>query len=419
MKKKKIAIVGSGISGLTCGYYLNKDFDITMFEAGKYIGGHTNTIEVDDPKGPLNIDTGFIVFNDWTYPNFIKMLNETGVESQPSDMSFSVKCETTGLEYNGTNTNALFAQRSNIFKPKFWGMIRDILKFNKAGLEWVQSASEDDETTLGEFFDRFNLSEIFRTYYGYPITAAIWSAGKADVYKFPLRFFMTFFKNHGMLSVNERPQWRVIKNGSKSYIPAFTKGWAEKIKLNSPVDMIKRKEDKVFIRTKEELEEFDGVILACHSDQSLNMLSDPSSEEEEILKAIPYQANEAVLHTDATILPKRKLAWAAWNYHILPGLGETAALTYNMNILQSLKTDQTYNVTLNYTEKVDPSKIIRKIKYMHPRFSLEGVKAQKRHAEISGVNNTFYCGAYWRYGFHEDGVVSGLKAVEQVKEVFK
>jgi len=418
MKKKKIAIVGSGISGLTCGYHLQKDFDIKVYEAGNYIGGHTNTLKVDSPNGPLNIDTGFIVFNDWTYPNFIKMLNDTGVDSQPSDMSFSVKCEETGLEYNGTNTNSLFAQRMNLISPKFWKMIMDILRFNKSGLEWVENAPEDDDTTLGQFLDQGNFSYMFRKYYGYPITAAIWSAGEEDVRKFPLRFFMNFFKNHGMLSVNERPQWRVIKNGSKSYIPAFTKGWEDKIHINTPVESIKRRSDKVFVKTKNDLEEFDGIVFACHSDQALKILLEPTQDEENILKAIPYQANEAVLHTDESILPKKKLAWAAWNYHILKSKSETAALTYNMNILQSLKTSQTYNVTLNYTRAIDPDKIIKKIKYMHPRFSLEGVQAQKRHSEISGKNNTFYCGAYWRYGFHEDGVVSGLKASEQVKEVY-
>ena len=418
MKKKKIAIIGSGISGLTCGYHLKKDFDIKVYEAGNYIGGHTNTLTVDDPEGPLNIDTGFIVFNDWTYPNFIKMLEETGVESQKSDMSFSVKCEETGLEYNGTDTNSLFAQRLNLVSPKFWKMILDILRFNKTGLEWLQNAADDDDTTLGQFLDKGKFSYMFRKYYGFPITAAIWSAGEEDVRKFPLRFFMNFFKNHGMLSVNERPQWRVIKNGSKSYIPAFTKGWQDKISLNTPVQMLQRKSGKVFIKSTDGLEEYDGVVFACHSDQALKILSEPSNKESEILTAIPYQENEAVLHTDEKILPKKRLAWAAWNYHILKGKSDTAALTYNMNILQSLKTSQTYNVTLNYTRAIDPDKIIKKIKYMHPRFSLEGVKAQKRHAEISGHNNTFYCGAYWRNGFHEDGVVSALSAVKQVKELY-
>lgn len=419
MTKKRIAIIGSGISGLTCGYNLHKDFDISVFEAGSYIGGHTNTLTVDAPEGPLNIDTGFIVFNDWTYPNFIKMLNDTGVESQKSDMSFSVKCETTGLEYNGTDTNSLFAQRSNIFKPKFWKMILDILRFNKSGLEWLENAAEDDDTTLGDFLIKGKFSQMFQKYYGFPITAAIWSAGEKDVRNFPLRFFMNFFKNHGMLSVNERPQWRVIKNGSKSYIPAFTKGWEDKIHLNCPVEIIKREEERVYIKSKNGLEEFDAVIFACHSDQALRLLSSPSQEETEILKAIPYQENEAVLHTDENILPKKKLAWAAWNYHILRSKSDTAALTYNMNILQSLKTETTYNVTLNFTKAIDPTKIIKKIKYMHPRFSLDAVNAQKRHSEISGPNRTFYCGAYWRYGFHEDGVFSGLRAAQQVKEAYQ
>ena len=415
---KKIAIIGSGISGLTCGYHLHKDFDVKVFEAGDYIGGHTNTLSVDSPEGVLNIDTGFIVFNDWTYPEFIKMLTDTGVESQRSDMSFSVKCEQSGLEYNGTNINTLFAQRKNIFKPRFWGMVRDILRFNKEGLEWLNSASDDDTTTLGEFLQQGKYSKTFIKYYAKPITAAIWSAGEEDVNEFPLRFFMTFFKNHGMLSVNERPTWRVIKNGSKSYIPAFTKGWENKIHLNTAVEKVERDNEKVVITTSAGPEIFDGVIFACHSDQALKLLDRPHEKELEILQAIPYQKNEAVLHTDSSILPRKKAAWAAWNYHILPQVKENAALTYNMNILQNLKTSETYNVTLNFTEAIDPKKIIKKIQYMHPRFSLEGIKAQNRHSEISGQSRTFYCGAYWRYGFHEDGVVSAIKAIEQVKECF-
>jgi uncharacterized protein len=416
---KKMAIIGSGISGITCGYHLHKDFDIKVFEARGYIGGHTNTITVDSPTGPLNIDTGFIVFNDWTYPEFIKMLTDSGVESQLSDMSFSVKCEKTGLEYNGTDINSLFAQRRNIFKPKFWGMVRDILRFNKEGLEWLNNAPADDAITLGQFLKNGKFSKTFINCYAKPITAAIWSAGDKDVNEFPLRFFMTFFKNHGMLSVNERPNWRVITNGSKSYIPAFTKGWKDRIYLNSPVEKITRDDDKVIIKTSSGEEVFDGVIFACHSDQALKLLDKPSEQEIEILKAIPYQKNEAVLHTDTSILPKTKRAWAAWNYHVLPQERENAALTYNMNILQNLKTAETYNVTLNYTEAIAPDKIIKKIQYMHPRFSLEGIKAQGRHSEISGHSRTFYCGAYWRYGFHEDGVVSGIKAVKQVKEFYK
>ena len=412
--KKKIAIIGSGISGITCGYHLHKNFDIKVFEAGSYVGGHTNTIEVDSPSGTLNIDTGFIVFNDWTYPNFIKMLEDSGVEHQLSDMSFSVKCEATGLEYNGTDLNSVFAQRMNLLKPSFWKMILDILKFNREGLDWVKTASENDATTLGEFLDKGGYSKAFQKYYGFPITAAIWSAGEDDVRKFPLRFFMNFFKNHGMLSVNERPNWRVIKGGSKSYIPAFTKNWRDKISLNTPVEKVERLPYSVVVHTQGQQETFDSVIFACHSDQALKILEKPTRLEQEILGAIPYQKNEAVLHTDESILPKKRKAWAAWNYHILKEKKANAALTYNMNILQSLNTEETYNVTLNYTEAIDPKKIIRKINYMHPRFSLEGVQAQSRHAEISGHNNTYLCGAYWRNGFHEDGVFSALNVIEQI-----
>lgn len=412
--KKRIAIVGTGVSALTAAYYLKKEYKLCLFDAGDYIGGHTNTITVDDPSGPLNVDTGFIVFNDWTYPNFIRLMKEVGVEWQDSDMSFSVKSAREDFEYNGTSVNGLFAQRSNIFKPRYWRMIRDILRFYKSAKSWLENNPEDSPVTLGKYLKDNNYSDIFRDYHLIPVTAAIWSAGRQEVLDMPLRFFLRFLNNHGMMNVNERPVWRVIKGGSKSYIPKLIEGIEGDIHLSTPVDSIRRTEDKAYVTALGKELEFDGVILACHSDQALKMLSDATAKEKEILNCFPYQENEAVLHTDESVLPKRELAHAAWNYHILDDEFNRVAVTYNMNILQSLKTDLSYNVTLNYSEAIDPKKVIRKIKYHHPIFTLEGVGAQKRHGEISGVNNTYFCGAYWRYGFHEDGVMSGMRVARQL-----
>ena len=410
---KKIAIIGSGIAAITAAYKLKEDFDLQIFEAGDYIGGHTNTIEVEEDGKTLNIDTGFIVFNEWTYPNFIKLMDEVGVESQASDMSFSVKCESTGLEYNGTSMNSLFAQRSNLLKASFWLMIRDILSFNKRALKWLEEAAADDSTTLGEFISPYG--EMFRDKYILPMTAAIWSAGRESTLGFPLRFYLNFFKNHGFLSVDQRPVWRVIKNGSKSYIPKLLKGIEDRVQLNCPVKAVSRKAEKICLTSERGDGQFDGVIFACHSDQALKILHDANDLEKEILGAIPYQKNEAILHTDETVLPKRDLARAAWNYHLNGKVSDLASLTYNMNILQSLDCKKSYNVSLNY-DKIQPEKIIKSISYSHPVFTLEGVAAQQRHAEISGLQNTYYAGAYWRYGFHEDGVMSGLRAAEQVRQ---
>ena len=418
--RKKIAIVGSGISGMTSAYHLNKDYDVTIYEAADYIGGHTNTIEVDDPDlGKINIDTGFIVFNDWTYDNFIKMLGDNSVESEESPMSFAVKCQETGLEYNGTNLNTLFAQRINLFKPRFWRMILDILRFNKAALLWLESADQDDATTLGDFLINGAYSNIFIEQYAWPMTSAIWSSSRQGTMNFPFRFFVQFFKNHGMLSVDDRPTWRVIKGGSKSYIPAFTKKFSDRIRLSSPVERIQRKNGRILLTAHGETENYDAVILACHSDQALNILAEDATDvESEILSAFPYQDNEAVLHWDETVLPQNKLAWAAWVYHRRTDKNDRAALSYNMNILQNLETRRTYCVTLNHSENIDTQKILKTIHYTHPVFTLKGIKAQKRYSEISGQNNTVFAGAYWRYGFHEDGVISGIMAADTIRSLF-
>ena len=409
----RIAIVGSGIAGLTAAYKLAPRHEITVFEAGDHIGGHTQTHDIELGGRRWAIDTGFIVFNDWTYPNFIALMDELGVASQPSAMSFSVRCEKTGLEYNGTTLNTLFAQRRNLFSPSFHRMIRDILRFNREAPGFLDSG--DDSTGLGEYLTANNYRREFREHYIIPMGAAIWSAAPGDMLDFPARYFIRFFHNHGMLSVDDRPQWRVIRGGSRSYLGPLTASFRERIQVATPVARIARDDQGVTLHTSVgAAARFDAVVLACHSDQALAMLEAPSSAERQILGAIPYQDNETLLHTDTSVLPRARLAWAAWNYHIPREDQNRVALTYDMNILQGLDAPETFCVSLNYGDRIDPGRILKRLTYHHPAYTPAGIAAQARHGEISGVNRTFYAGAYWGFGFHEDGVKSGLRAAAQI-----
>lgn len=410
----KIAIIGSGISGNTLAHYLHKEgHELTIFEAGSHIGGHTHTHSVEYLGASYQVDTGFIVFNDRTYPNFLALLDELNVPWQPSHMSFSVHCEKTGFEYNGTNLNALFAQRRNVFNPRFFRMIQDILRFNKESLVLLDKG---EEIELGTYL-RFNgYGQMFIDYYIIPMGAAIWSTDARQMMKFPARFFVRFFHNHGMLTVNNRPEWRVIQGGSARYVEALTAPFKDAYRLNSPVQSVRRLKTSVRVKPLYGNEEkFDWVFFACHSDEALSILADPSEAEQQILGAIPYQENEIVLHHDRKMLPKRKLAWAAWNYHVTQQPLDKVAVTYNMNILQGLSLPKTNAdpllVTLNHTKPIDPNKIIKRITYHHPVYTKAGTAAQTRHGEISGHQRTGYCGAYWRNGFHEDGVVSAQAAL--------
>ena len=407
----KIAIVGTGISGMVAAYLLQRDHEITVFEAADYIGGHTNTIDVALNGQTYAVDTGFIVFNDWTYPNFIALLKKLGVESQASDMSFSVKCERTGLEYNGTNLHTLFAQRRNLLRPSFYRMIRDILRFNRESPELLTQL--EPGPSLSSYLDTHRYSSAFIDHYIVPMGAAIWSADHAAILGFPARYLVQFFKNHGMLSVDHRPTWRVVQGGSRRYAEQLVAPFRDRIHLKSPVESISRYPDFVEVRTNlagrdDRTLRFDHVIIGAHSNQALAMLADPSPAEKDILGAIRYQENEAVLHTDAALLPRRKLAWAAWNYHLLPTQPDRAVVTYHMNRLQRLSASHEFCVTLNHTRAIDPAKILRRITYHHPVYSPDAVAAQTRHGAISGINRTSYCGAYWGFGFHEDGVKSAL-----------
>ena len=410
----RVAIVGTGIAGLAAAHRLHPSHHITVFEAGDHIGGHTHTHDIELGGRNWAIDTGFIVFNDWTYPNFIALMNELGVESQPSSMSFSVRCEKTGLEYNGTTLNTLFAQRRNLFSPSFHRMIRDILRFNREAPGFLEAG--DDHTRLGDYLTANRYRQEFRNHYIIPMGAAIWSAAPGDMLDFPARYFIRFFHNHGMLSVDDRLQWRVIRGGSRSYVEPLTAPFRERIHLNTPVMRIVRDEQGVTVQTATGSgARFDAVVLACHSDQALAMLDEPTQVEREILGAIPYQENETILHTDASVLPRARRAWAAWNYHIPREARDRVAVTYDMNILQGLEAPETFCVSLNYRDRIDPDRILKRLTYHHPAYTPAGIAAQARHAEISGVNRTYYAGAYWGFGFHEDGVKSGLRVAEQIE----
>ena len=411
----KIAVIGTGIAGNVAAYHLAREHEVTVFEADNRIGGHTNTVDIEHGGRKYAIDTGFIVFNERTYPNFIKLLDELGVAWQDSDMGFSVQHETTGLEYSGSTLNSLFAQRRNIFKPAFHRMIREILRFNRESLRLLET--DAPQVSLKDYLANENYSREFIDHFIIPMGAAIWSAKPEVMGQMPAGFFIRFFQNHGMLSVNNRPVWRVIKGGSGRYVEKLVAGHRDRIRLNAPVEYIRRFPEHVEVKvTGQQIERFDQVFMACHGDQALRLLADPGLTEEQVLGKFHYQPNEAVLHTDDSLMPRRRRAWAAWNYHIPAYSQERVAVSYNMNILQGIVAPATFCVTLNHTLAIQPEKVIQRFQYRHPVFTPDSVAAQKRHAEINGAYRTYYCGAYWRNGFHEDGVVSALTALEHFKE---
>ena len=411
----KIAIVGTGIAGNVAAYHLRRNHDITVFEAGDYIGGHTNTVDVEEDGSSISIDTGFIVFNDRTYPDFIRLLGEIGQSSQPSVMSFSVQNERSGLEYNGSSLNGLFSQRLNAIRPPFWRMVRDILRFNEeAPLALLPMQAP---TTIGGYLSRENYSAQFLDDYLGPMAAAIWSAEPSSVADMPLGFLVRFFQNHGLLQLKDRPVWRVVEGGSREYVKKLVAGHRDRIRLSTPVQSISRLGSHVQVRARGlEAEQFDHVFIACHSDQALRLLADPTDAERDVLGAIRYQENEAVLHTDVSLMPSRRRAWAAWNYRVPQENHSHVSVTYHMNALQGIKSRKQYFVTLNNSDAIAENSVIYKTRYDHPMYSLESVAAQARHKELNTGNMTSYCGAYWRNGFHEDGVSSALQAVGHFEE---
>jgi predicted NAD/FAD-binding protein len=407
----KIAIVGAGVSGLATAHLLHREHEITVFEAGALAGGHANTVRVDTEHATHHVDTGFIVFNDRNYPNFERLLGSLGVAAQPSDMSFGVS-DGGDFEYNGSSPNGLFAKRAHLVTPWFHRMIADLVRFNRNARALLAAGGEGP--SLGHWLDDGGYSRAFIEKLIVPQASAVWSADPRQMWTFPARFLVDFFANHGMLGFAKRPQWQTVTGGSRAYVDAVTRPWRDRLRLDTPITSITRREDHVLLTPRGgEPERFDEVVLATHSDQALGMLADASDREHEILGAIPYQANEAVLHTDRSLLPRRRRAWASWNYHLLAEPTGLTTVTYHMNRLQALEADREFCVTLNRSDAIDPSKILRTISYAHPVFTSKGAVAQARHEEISGRNRTHYCGAYWRWGFHEDGVVSALRVAER------
>ncbi|MHC4472243.1 MAG: NAD(P)/FAD-dependent oxidoreductase [Planctomycetota bacterium] len=409
----RIAIVGGGVSGLTCAHRLHETHEVTVFEANDYPGGHTNTIRVDIGDETHEVDTGFIVYNRRNYPNFVEMLDGLGVRSQPTSMSFSVRCDRTGLEYNPTSPNKLLAQRTNLFRPRFWRLVRDILRFLR---EAPSLASREDETvTVRDFLAAHGFGEEFGERFLVPLGASLWSSPPEGFREFPVRFVVDFLENHGMLTLTDRPEWLVIQGGSKRYVEAMTRPLLDRIRLSTPVRAVRREPDGAHLVTDRHGEErYDHVIFACHSDQALRMLADPTSAEREILGAFPYQRNEAVLHTDPSVLPRKRRAWGSWNYHVPADERDRVAVTYHMNRLQSLDSKHELCVTLNDDAGIDPEKVIRRITYHHPVYTTGRAAARTRRGELIDANRTSFCGAYWGYGFHEDGVRSALEVCDEL-----
>ncbi len=411
----KIAIIGSGISGMYAAHRLHPQHDITLFEADSRPGGHTNTVDVDANGQTYSIDTGFIVFNERNYPNFIALLDELGVASERSEMSFSFKCELSGLEYNGRSLSALFAQKRNLLRPKFYKMILDIMRFNRSAQTLLNAP---DGMSMGEYLDKYNFSGPMVDDYLLPMAGAIWSSEPGMMREFPARQFGRFFMNHGLMQVKDRPQWRTVSKGSREYLKAICKPFADRIRLNSPVESIERFADHVLVTVGgQAAERFDQVVIATHSDQALSMLKDPDASESDVLGAIPYQHNDTVLHTDTRLMPKNRKAWAAWNYHRPQHADSHVSVTYNLSTLQNVPDETQFLVTLNGSKQIDKSKVLQRFSYEHPVFNMESMAAQKRWGEINGQRRTWYCGAYWGYGFHEDGVKSAIRVCEAMENI--
>jgi uncharacterized protein len=399
----RIAVIGGGVSGLVAGFLLGRRHDVTLFEGEDYPGGHVRTVGVDAADGAVAVDTGFIVFNDRTYPLFTRLLDRLGVASRDTEMSFSVRCDRTGLEYNGTSLNGLFADRRHLVSPSFLGMLRDILRFNRDGGD---QAARAGRTSVGGFLEAYRYGRRFREHYLLPMGAAIWSCPTGTFLDFPIGFVMAFFANHGLLQVRDRPQWKVVAGGSACYVDRLLARSAARLRLSTPVHGLRRHADHVAVRSAHGVERFDEVVLACHADQALGLLEDPSMAERQLLGAFPYAPNTAVLHTDAGWLPRRRRAWASWNYRVPATVEALPAVTYHMNRLQHLETRQQYCVTLNPVSAIAPGAEIARYSYAHPVFTAARIASQTQHATLIRRRRTSYCGAYWGYGFHEDGVRS-------------
>ena len=412
MRRSRIAVVGAGVSGLVAARELDRaGHEVTVLEAGSYAGGHTNTISVESDAGAWEVDTGFIVLNDRNYPNFERLLDELGVATQPASMSFSVADADGGFEW-ASRPRGVFAQGGNLLDPRFHRMLVDLVRFFRDSRRLV--GANGGGPTLRAFLERQGYSDYFIERLIVPQVSAIWSADPEQLWSFPASFIAEFLANHGTLQLVGRPRWRSIAGGARRYVEAMTRPFADRIHLNSPVREIRRRPDAVEIVHDRGVDRFDEVVVATHSDQALALLADPSPAEREVLGAIDYQPNEAVLHTDERLLPRRRGAWASWNFHLTPEPAGRTTVTYHMNRLQSIVADRQFLVTLNRTEAIDPDRVLRRIAYAHPVYTRAAIAAQGRWAEVSGRDRVHYCGAYWRWGFHEDGVWSALRACERL-----
>lgn len=408
----KIAVIGSGISGMTAAYLLSGEHEVILFEANDYIGGHTNTADVAFNGHQYPVDTGFIVFNAKTYPNFIKLMKRLGVRWQNSVMSFSVQCEKTGLEFSPSTLNSLFIQRRNLIRPAFYRMLWDVNRFKRDAETLLKT--EDYELTLSDYLTQKGYSEGFVQHFIIPMGEAIWSANPVEFNQFPVRYFAEFFKNHGFLNIKDQPQWLTISGGSRQYVKPLTDSYSDQIRVDCPVASVRRRADGVEVQPlNEPAEKFDSVVIATHSDQALALLEEPTDAEKNILGVIPYQENIAVLHSDESLLPSKRAAWASWNYHIPKEDLGRVAVTYDMNILQNIGAPQELCLSLNLAKAIDPDKIYKQMTYHHPVYNPASLVARKSHSEISGVDRIHYCGAYWGYGFHEDGVNSALEVCKR------
>ncbi|WP_431223994.1 NAD(P)/FAD-dependent oxidoreductase [Serratia sp. L9] len=412
----KIAIIGSGIAGLTCAWRLAGHHQVTLFEAEPTVGGHTATVDVTTPQGTYAIDTGFIVYNDRTYPRFMGLLSELGISGQKTQMSFSVHNPQSGLEYNGHTLTSLFAQRRNLVNPAFWGLLRDIVRFNRLAKEALVG-DVNENATLETFLEQHGFSAFFARHYILPMGAAIWSSSLQEMRRFPLPLFLRFFEHHGLLDVTHRPQWYVVPGGSREYVRAILAQLGDRLtlRLNAPVQQVIRHNGGVEIQLAQSSHTFDQVIFACHSPQALAMLAHPTPAESEVLGDISWQHNEVVLHSDPRWLPVRERAWASWNYRLSERDQASAGVTYNMNILQGLpEGSPLFCVTLNPETPVDERYVWKRFVYEHPLFNPKSWRTQSRRGEINGHQRSWFCGAYWYNGFHEDGVRSALDVVKGI-----
>lgn len=410
----RIAVIGSGIAGLASAWLLSKhpQHQVVLFEANDYLGGHTHTHDIELHGRRYAVDSGFIVHNPAHYPLLTGLFDELGVASQPTTMSFSVRNETSGLEYNATDLDGLFCQRRNLASPRFWRMLRDLFRFYREAPALLEEPGEGP--TLGDYLDRNGYGAMFRDDHLVPMASALWSSPSTRILSFPAKYLVQFMANHQMLQVSDRPQWRVVRGGSNAYVHALRARWRVEERLSTPVSMVLRDEDGVTVFTDGGAERFDRLVLACHSDQSLRLLSDATDSERAVLGAMPYQANDTVLHTDARLLPRRRKAWAAWNALVPRDPGDVCTVSYCMSLLQGIESPEPFVVTLNRTDAIDPAKILRRMRYHHPVYSHASVAAQQRKAEIQGQRRTWFAGAYWGWGFHEDGMRSAVEVARDM-----